>query len=134
MGKHAQGRPAKRQGMWFPDLLYDDPVYIQLSLKAKALLLDMGRQFNGHNNGNLKLNSTYMAKYRGFKKSTVERARDELLTAKLLEITYQGGLNIGASCYGFTWLPINECKSNIHIREAKTPSRPLRKLNSLTSG
>ncbi len=127
MGKRAQKAKSKEQGMWFPDRLYDDPVFIELSLKAKALLFDLGRQFNGHNNGSFKLNSRYMARNRGFNKSTVERARKELLEADLIEITYQGGLTIGASCYGFTWLRINENKKNIHIRSTRTPSRPLRK-------
>ena len=92
--------------------------YCALSLKAKALILDMGARFNGYNNGDLAAPYSWM-QLRGWRsKDTLHRALMELREAGMIELTRQGGL-LGPSLYAFTWLPVDICKAHPEI----TPTR-----------
>lgn len=100
--------------MRFPTEVLDSPKYRALSFKARALLLDLGAQFRGRNNGDLAAPWSWM-KNRGWKsKDTLRRALLELLAAGMIEQTRQGGLHC-ASLYAFTWLPIDECGGKLDV-------------------
>lgn len=93
-----------------PHELLDSRKFIGLSHIAKALLFDALRQHNGRNNGHIQLSEKWL-KGRGWVSGeTIQRARRELVSAGLLSVTHAGGLNRGATLYGFTWLDITDCK------------------------
>lgn len=100
----------------------DSPSFIGLSLKARALLLDLGAQFRGHNNGDLAAAWSVM-RARGWKsKDTLRRALLELLAAGLIEQTRQGGLHC-ASLYAFTWIEVHECGGKLDVPATAVPSQ-----------
>lgn len=91
------------------------------TMKAKALLLDIGAQFRGSNNGDICITWSDL-KQRGWKsKDTVRRAMLELLQLGLIEQTRQGGLH-WPSLYAFTWLPIEACGGKLDVPSTATPS------------
>lgn len=104
--------------------LLDLPAFIALSSTAKVLLLDIGRQFNGYNNGDLCV-TLKVLKLRGWNSDdTMRRALKALIDAELVMLTRQGGRNL-CSLYAFTWLPINECGGKLDVAETTTPPIPL---------
>jgi hypothetical protein len=91
------------------------------SSKAKALLLDMGAQFRGGNNGDICITWSDL-RSRGWKsKDTMRRAMLELLRLGLIEQTRQGGLH-WPSLFAFTWLPIDSCGGKLDVPPSATPS------------
>jgi len=104
--------------------LLDLPAYIALSHPAKTLLVDMGRQYKGYNNGDLCV-TLKVLEVRGWKSnSTMRNALQALIDAELVMQTRQGGRNL-CSLYAFTWLPINECGGKLDFAETNTPPVPL---------
>ena len=89
-----------------PWAVLDSPAYTGASIAAKALLLELARQHNGANNGRYHLAHSWLARRGWPSKSTVEKARDELLERGLIVQTKQGGLFIGPTWFAVTWLPI----------------------------
>lgn len=89
-----------------PHAVLDSPAYTGASIAAKALLNEVARQHNGTNNGRLHLSHKWLAPRGWPSKSTVEKARAELIERGLIVQTKQGGLFVGASWHALTWLPI----------------------------
>lgn len=80
----------------------------RLSASAVKLLLDVARQFNGRNNGDLCAALTILRPF-GWKSSdTLHWAIKELCHYGLLVKTRQGGLH-ATSLFALSWLPIDEC-------------------------
>jgi hypothetical protein len=104
-----------------PTVVIDCPNFRALSAKAKALILDMGAGFNGHNNGDLAAPYSWMQKRGWRSKDTLHRALSELLWRGMIELTRQGGLH-GPSLYAFTWLAIDQCKGKLEVQATRTPS------------
>ena len=109
---------------WFmriPVEVLDSPGYRALSFKARALLLDLGAQYRGRNNGDLAAPWSWM-KARGWKsKDTLRRALLELLASGMIEQTRQGGLHC-PSLFAFTWLPIDDCGDKLDVPATSVPS------------
>lgn len=93
----------------------------KLTTKSKALLLDLGANFNGFNNGDLAMPWSWMHDRCWKSKQTLKNARDELIAHGMIELTRQGGLN-GASLYAFTWLPIEPCKGKLDVAPTSVAS------------
>ena len=114
---------------WFfrlPIEVLKSPAYCALSLKARALICDIGAEFHGHNNGDLAATWSMM-KRRGWKsKDTLRRAQLELLAAGLIEQTRQGWLHC-PTLYAFTWLPIDECGGKLDVRSNPVASNAWRR-------
>lgn len=114
----------RRDTGWFfriPVAVLDSPAYCGLTFKARALLFDLGAQYRGNNNGDLAAPWSWM-KLRGWRsKDTLERARDELLAAGMIELTRQGGLHC-PNLYAVTWLEINECGSKLDVKASPVAS------------
>jgi hypothetical protein len=102
----------------------DDTAYINLPDPAKALLLDIARQYNGSNNGDL-CATLKTLKPRGWaSNSKLWRALGTLLDSELLILTRQGGRH-KCSLYALSWESIDECKGKLDISSTKAPPRPL---------
>lgn len=86
-----------------PCVVLDCPAYLSLSHPAKALLLEIARQYIRNNNGRLLASRTYLAK-RGWKSAdTISRALRQLMDSKLIHQTVQGHRPNKASWYAVTW-------------------------------
>lgn len=90
-----------------PHAVMDSLAYTGSSATAKALLNELIRQHNGGNNGRLHCAHSWLAPRGWASKSTVERARAELLKRGLIVQTKQGGLFIGPTWHALTWLAIS---------------------------
>lgn len=125
MPKNYSQAKGRRKGHTFlsvPHHIMDSDNFQSLSGSALKLLLDLGRQFNGINNGDLCVTMSVM-KQRGWKSNdTLQRAKNELLEKGWITLTRQGGLNIKCSLYALTWLPIDDCKGKIEVSPTRTPS------------
>ncbi|MDM4765533.1 hypothetical protein [Pelomonas sp. SE-A7] len=83
------------------------PAYIELSHPAKALLIEIARQYNRRNNGQLLASRAFMAK-RGWKSADVlQRAKKELLEFEFIAETVKGHRPNKASWYAITWHCLN---------------------------
>lgn len=90
-----------------------------LSTKAKALILDIGVQYNGYNNGHLCASWTLMKQQGWVSKQTLQAALDELVAKGLLELSRQGGRH-RCSLYGYTWLPIDRGPAGVWLDVPET--------------
>lgn len=118
--KH-QGRKEAGTFLRVPTAVLASSNFCGLSMKAKALLLDIGARYNGFNNGDLAAPYSWM-KARAWKsKDTLHRALKELLEAGMIELTRQGGLH-GPSLYAFTWMAIDDCKGKLDVAATRVAS------------
>ena len=86
-----------------PWLVLDSPAYGRLSMHARALLLEVARQFVRDNNGRMLLSRAYMAT-RGWKSmDMLNKCKAELLAAGFIFQTVQGHRPNRASWYAVTW-------------------------------
>ena len=86
-----------------PWSVLDCPAYGCLSMHARALLLEVARQFVRDNNGRMLLSRAYMAT-RGWKSmDMLNKCKTELLEAGFIFQTVQGHRPNRASWYAVTW-------------------------------
>ena len=108
----ANGRNKMRRGdagrdaggfVALPWAVLDCPAYAQLSMHARALLLEVARQFVRDNNGRLLLSRSYMAG-RGWKScDMLDKSKRELLDAGFIFETVKGQRPNKAARYAVTW-------------------------------
>lgn len=80
-----------------------------LSGNATKLLVELARQYNGMNNGDMSIPWSRL-KHRGWhSKGTIDRAKVELLAGGWIVETRKGGKNHVCSLYAVTWWPVDEC-------------------------
>ena len=103
-----KGRAEGGRFFMLPHAVMDSPAYIGLSGSAVKLLADLGRQYHGRNNGDLSAAWKIMQPRGWRSRDTLARALAELLAARLIEKTRQGGLH-ACSLYALTWHAIDEC-------------------------
>jgi DNA-binding MarR family transcriptional regulator len=88
--------------------------YQQLSHKARSMLLELGRQYKGSNNGDLSATWNQL-KVRGWRsKGTITAALVELEYFGFIIKSRQGGRK-RCNLYAITWKAIDECKGKIDI-------------------
>ena len=120
----------KGRGKRFFALPHDvikDERYTCLSAMAVKLLIDIGGQYNGYNNGHLMATWSFLHEKRGWKsKDSLYKARQELVEAGLIMITRFGGKN-RATLYGLTFENIDEGKVKLHVKTTKVPHGAWRK-------
>jgi hypothetical protein len=97
---------AKREPGGFvalPWSVLDSAAYQGLSHPAKALLLEVARQYHSDDNGRMLLSSRHLAP-RGWRSpEVITRAKRELLEAGLIFETVKGARPNKASWYAVTW-------------------------------
>lgn len=130
MSRRSRDRFKSRQDMgWFfrmPVTVLDSPAYRALTFKARALLLDLGAQYRGHNNGDFAAPWSMM-KTRGWKsKDTLQNALRELLASGFIVQTRQGGLHC-PSLFAVTWIGIDECGGKLDVPSNPVPSNDWRR-------
>ncbi len=110
-----------------PHSIMDHSDWQQLSPNAVCLLLELAKQYNGRNNGDLTAAWTIMKK-RGFNsQTTLNNALHCLIKWRYIVRTREGCFcNPGKRCalYALTWLPIHECKGKeLEISPTTAPYR-----------
>ncbi|MBC3870302.1 hypothetical protein [Undibacterium oligocarboniphilum] len=109
MGREKLSSKLKISGGFFPipHQVSNSLKYRGLSAKAVKLLVDIGSQFNGRNNGDFTAAWKIMQP-RGWKsEETLHSAKKELLTAGFIAETRKGRRPNLCSLYGITWIKIN---------------------------
>lgn len=91
-----------------PWSVIDSKAYQSLSYPATALLIELARQYVRDNNGRLLLSLRYMSERGWRSKDVIDRARRELLDAKLIYQTAQGHRPNKASWYALTWYTLDK--------------------------
>ncbi|MCO5358429.1 hypothetical protein [Acidovorax kalamii] len=86
-----------------PWVVLDCPAYAQLSMHARALLLEVARQFTRDNNGWLLLSRGYMAGRGWNSVDMLTKAKRELLEAGFIFETVKGQRPNKAARYAVTW-------------------------------
>jgi hypothetical protein len=90
-----------------PHDVIDSAAYLALSKVERALLVEMVRQYNGKNNGQLRCNVRKLV-VRGFSSAgTLHRAKKMLIAAGFIYETCAGGRPAKASWYALTWRPLD---------------------------
>lgn len=119
-----KGRRVSGGFLMVPHEVLRSPAYVSLSPSAVKLLVDIAGQFTGKNNGDLTACMATM-KPKGWRStSTLQRAKDELLRAGMIETTRQGGMNLGPTLYAVTWKPIDPCEDKRgNRRHDATPTK-----------
>ncbi|MFZ2652777.1 MAG: hypothetical protein WA210_21975 [Burkholderiaceae bacterium] len=101
-GKRDSGRDAGGF-VALPWSVLDSTAYARLSHPAKALLLELARQFVRDNNGRLLASLSYLSKRGWNSADVITRAKRELLDAGFIHETVKGHRPNRASWYALTW-------------------------------
>jgi hypothetical protein len=96
-------------------------VLSQLSPHACKLFLDMQAQYTGYNNGDLTMAWSIMQPRNWKSKSTLEKAKRELLDIGLAVETRKGGRH-KCSLYALTIYDIDECSGKLDIDATSKPA------------
>ena len=100
--------------------------FVSLKGNSIKLLIDIGRQYRGNNNGDL-CASLSVLRSRGWNSNQqLTKALKELLAKNLIIMTRQGGLNMGPNLYAITWQPIDECGGKLDVESTNAPPRWLK--------
>ena len=94
--------------------------FINLSHRAKSLLLDFLSEFNGWNNGDFSAAWSVMEKRGWSGKSQLALAQAELEETGFVIRTRQGGLH-KCNLFGVTFYAIDDCDGKLDIPETKVP-------------
>ena len=93
-----------------PKALMDHPDFKQLSPSAMKVLMILGYQYNGHNNGDLSATYLMMKPWGGMAKATLANALKELQQRNLIIKTrtnYKGREGARCALYGLTLAPVD---------------------------
>jgi hypothetical protein len=116
----AQKLCGKERFFGIPYNMLQSPNYIRLSGNAIKLLVDLGMQYNGSNNGDL-CATWSMMKERGWKsKSTLYHSIQELVHYGLIFKSSQGGRH-KPTLYCLTWKNVNLCDGKLDINPTNAP-------------
>ena len=91
-----------------PWSVLDCAAYASLSHPAKALLMEIARQFVRDNNGRLLASSAHLAKRGWNSTDVITRAKRELLAAGFIHETVMGHRPNKASWYAVTWRALDK--------------------------
>jgi len=119
------GRREKPTFVGIPMIVMDSPAYCRLGGWDVKLLMDIARQYNGYNNGDLCAAWKTMKPKGWNSKGTLNRALQTLQELGFVEQTRQGGRN-RCSLFSLTWQPIDECKGKLDVSPTQTPSNRYR--------
>ncbi len=98
-----------------PQVVLNSERYIKLHPRSVKLLLDIARQYNGYNNGDLQATMSCLKKWGWNSNSHLTQATRQLRSHELIVQTRQGGLGMGCSLYALSWQPINECGGKLDM-------------------
>lgn len=112
-----------------PKALMAHSDFRDLSPSALKVLMVLGYQLNGRNNGDLSATHVMLQEWGGMAEATLSRALKELQERNLIVKTrtnYKGRDGARCALYAVTWAPIEECPGKmLEIRPTVTAPRKL---------
>ncbi len=133
---YAKAKSRRENGSYtaYPHAVTSTRKYRSLSRSAKALMMDLGSQYNGKNNGDLAAPWPEMKKWGWRSNSTLNKAKNELMDAGFIVCTRHGRQNV-PSLYAFTWIAIDECDGKLDMSATNAPLGSWRdeQVNSLSA-
>lgn len=107
--------------MMIPTAVLKSSKFVGLSLKARALLWNIGAEYTGYNNGHLAATWPRMERRNWKSKQTLQNATEELVAVGMIDCNRHGfrGTPI---LFGFTWVAIHEGKNILEVRSGGAPS------------
>ena len=88
--------------------MVDSSAFKRLSHPARALLLEIARQYAGDNNGRLLASRAHLSPRGWNSVDVITRAKRELIDAKLIHETVKGRRPNKASWYAVTWYQLDK--------------------------
>ncbi|MEO8401050.1 MAG: hypothetical protein ABI597_04535 [Gammaproteobacteria bacterium] len=127
MSKSKQLKRNKGTGRFLglPHALLSHPDYLTLKPRAVKLLIDIGYQYNGRNNGDLCVAFSIMKKRGWTSNDQLTKAKKELLKTDFIRIT-RLGFRKRPMLYALSWLGVDECGGKLDFGAVKTLPRSLR--------
>ena len=122
-----RGRAKNGRFAGIPHSVMESESYYLSSGNALKLLLELVKQYNGHNNGDLSAAFSVL-KSRGWRsKKTLARCLNELMERELIVKTREGWFsNPGGRCalFALTWRAIDECEGkDLELGPSRGPYR-----------
>lgn len=118
--KHRRSRRSSPGFLALPHHMLEPAEYRALSTRAKALLVDIGSQYRGRNNGKLIASWTFMNKRGWRSKEALFKARAELEQAGFIAVTARfGRLSKRPTCYCITWKEVDEAEPSGDVAASK---------------
>lgn len=118
--KH-KGRKTSWTFVSVPHPVMDSLNWQRCTATAIKLLMELARQYNGRNNGDLSAAMGILGPRGWSSPETVTNAHRELQHYGLIELTRQGGLH-GPSLYALTWYPIDDCGGKLDCSATRVAS------------
>lgn len=110
----------KPQFLSLPSRMITSDEFAQLSPRAVKLLVDLGAQYNGYNNGDLAMPWSLMSSRGWSSKDQLNKARAELLAAGFILLTSHGNFaHRSPTTYAITWRAIDETKNTVEVAPTK---------------
>jgi hypothetical protein len=106
--ENTHGRASHANFIGIPRSVADSAAFIALPQLARALYVDLRRQFNGRNNGDICAANSVLTPY-GWAHTSIHKGLRAIIRHGLMVQTRQGGIaSLSRTCslYGFTDLPI----------------------------
>ena len=103
-----------------PHYILNSVAYRNLSAHAVKLLIDIGAEYKGTNNGDLSATYNSLVKKNWHSKGTLNNAIKELRKFGFIEVSRQGGKN-KCSLYALTFRSINYCNGKLDISPCDKP-------------
>ena len=116
-----KGRSNQKRFLGINKDVLDSENYSKLGAWAVKLMVDIAKEYNGKNNGDLSATFSIMKKQGWRSKGTLNRAIKQLIKYGFLELTRQGGKN-RCSLYAITWQSIDECNGKLDVKETRVAS------------
>ena len=124
MANNKQSKNVTYKGFFhLPAVITSHIDFISLSPHAIKLLVDLGTQYNGRNNGDLCAAMNILKNRNWTSNDTITKKLRELEDKGWITKTRQGGLGMGPNLYALTWQPINECGGKLDVSPTTNPPR-----------
>ena len=117
----AKGRSESGRFLALPFVLTESPNYCRLSHLAARMLIEVARQYNGRNNGDLAATAKTLGPRGWNSNESITRALKELEHYGFIVRTRQGGLN-RCNLYAITWKGIDECGGKLDVSANPVPT------------
>jgi len=115
-----KGRRDDKRYFGIPYSVTESVNFIQMSAAANKLIIDLGRQFYGRNNGDL-CSTWSLMRERGWRsKETLNDALAELRHYGMIVQTQYGGLN-RPSLYALSWLKVDKTSRDSEVIAGQVP-------------
>lgn len=129
-----KGRSKSKPFLRLPQDMLESDAYRRLSVYARALLIEIARQYRGNNNGDLTATYKSLASRGWRSKDTLNRSLNELKDLGFIVVTRRGGLTAGSTriptLYAISWAGIDECDGKHDLRPNPVPSNAWREKKS----